>query len=116
MHAGRLEDRPHTFSVFQAPDYPDPDSILTADILCDWTGWSNEAYTRLVEEARHTFDQGQRMKLYKEADRILIEEAVVVPTEYGGHSWLLKPWVTRFPNSPLPAKSMYWKDVIIEPH
>jgi ABC-type transport system substrate-binding protein len=116
MHAGRLEDRPHTFSVFQAPDYPDPDSILTADILCDWTGWSNEAYTRLVEEARLTFDQGQRMKLYKEADRILIEEAVVVPTEYGGHSWLLKPWVTRFPNSPLPAKSMYWKDVIIEPH
>jgi ABC-type transport system substrate-binding protein len=116
MHARRLKDQPHTFSVFQAPDYPDPDSILTADILCDWTGWSNEAYTRLVEEARLTFDQGQRMKLYKKADRILIEEAVVVPTEYDGHSWLLKLWVTRFPNSPLPAKSMYWKDVIIEPH
>ena len=69
-----------------------------------------------MEEARHTFDQGQRMKLYKQADRILIEEAVLVPTDYGGHPWLVKPWVTSFPCSPLPTKSMYLKDVIIEPH
>jgi oligopeptide transport system substrate-binding protein len=116
MDATDREGRPHTFVVFCAAPYPDPDSVLRLGIPWHWSGWSNETYSRLVEEARHTFDQGQRMKLYREADRILIEEVVVVPTEYGGHSWLLKPWVTRFPSSPLPAKEMYWKDVIIEPH
>ncbi len=116
MDATYFEERPHTFVVFQTAAYPDPDSILRLGIPWHWSSWSSETYTILVDEARHTFDQGQRMRLYKQAERILIEEAVVVPTEYGAYPYLVKPWVTRFPSSPLPFRLMYLKDVVIEPH
>jgi ABC-type transport system substrate-binding protein len=116
LRARHHELRPHTFESWCPGDYPDPDIILRQRIPWDWIGWSNETYDRLVEEARHTFDQGQRIELYKQADRILIEEAVVVPTEYGGHPCLLQPWVTRFPAAPVYIRTWFWKDVVIEPH
>ena len=78
------------------------------------TGWRNETYDRLVEEARRLTDQGERMKLYGQADRILIEEAPIMPFTYGRSGYLLKPWVRRFPTSPM--KVWFWKDIIIEPH
>jgi ABC-type oligopeptide transport system substrate-binding subunit len=53
-------------------------------------------------------DQGQRMELYRRADRILIDEAVIAPLLYGRFHFLVKPWVKRYPGP--------WKDVIIEPH
>jgi ABC-type oligopeptide transport system substrate-binding subunit len=108
--------RPHTFVVFLAAAYPDPDSILRLGIPWQWIGWSDETYDRLVKEARYTMDQGRRLKLFKQADRMLIEEAVVVPTEYGGHPWLLKPWVSRFPTAAVVTNLMFLKDVILEPH
>jgi ABC-type oligopeptide transport system substrate-binding subunit len=115
MDAAQLEVPPHIFVDGWLVDYPDPDNVLRLGIAWHPTGWSNEAYALLVEEARHTLDQGKRMEMYKQADRILIEEAVVVPTEYGSYPCLVKPWVTRFPIAPLFGPT-YWKDVIIEPH
>jgi len=38
----------------------------------------------------------------------------VIPLTYGYYHCWLKPWITRFPTSPL--KVTYWKDVIIEAH
>jgi ABC-type oligopeptide transport system substrate-binding subunit len=78
------------------------------------TGWQNEGYEQLIEEAQSLMDQGQRLQFYQQADRILIEEAAIVPFLYGRRHYLLKPWVRRFPSSGL--KNWYWKDVIIEPH
>jgi ABC-type transport system substrate-binding protein len=77
--------------------------------------WDNETYSRLVEEARHTMDQGKRMQLHQQAHRILIEEAVVVPVEYGSQPWLVKPWVAKLPACPILGPP-FWKDVVIEPH
>ena len=54
------------------------------------------------------------MKLYKQADRILVEQAAIVPLAYYRAHLLLKPWVTRYPTSPL--NLCRWKDVIIAPH
>jgi ABC-type oligopeptide transport system substrate-binding subunit len=51
--------------------------------------------------------------LYKEADKILIEDAAIMPVTYSKSHRLLKPWVK------LPAgvgESFYWEHVIIEPH
>jgi ABC-type oligopeptide transport system substrate-binding subunit len=55
------------------------------------------------------------MKLYGRADRILIEEAVIMPLFYGRRHRLVKPWVTRYPIGLLRGIDR-WKDVIIEPH
>ena len=59
-------------------------------------------------------DQAERMRMYEEADRILVEEAPILPLHYGRSHVLVKPWVRKHPTSP--QKLWFWKDVIIEPH
>jgi ABC-type oligopeptide transport system substrate-binding subunit len=68
----------------------------------------------LVEEARRLTDQKGRLKLYRRADRILVEAAPLMPVLYVRIPWLVKPWVTRLPTSPI--NRWFWKDVVIEPH
>jgi len=95
-------------------DYPDPDHCLRGFSSGRRTWWRNEAYDRLLEEARRAMDQEERMMLYRQADRIMIEEAPAIPIGYGRQHLLVKPWVSRFPTSAI--KYLFWKDVIIEPH
>jgi oligopeptide transport system substrate-binding protein len=97
-----------------APDYPDPDNFLRVGFHKEITGWDGAAFDGLVANARRILDQTQRLKLYQEADSILIEEAVVLPLIYGMTHLLVKPWVKRFPNSPMGG--WFLKDVVIEPH
>jgi ABC-type oligopeptide transport system substrate-binding subunit/class 3 adenylate cyclase len=94
-------------------DYPDPDDFLRVAIR-DTASWRNEDYDRLVEEARRLTDQRRRMELYAQAERILVEDAPLMPLGYGRHQLLVKPWVSRFPVSPV--NWQLWKDVVIEPH
>lgn len=96
-------------------DYPDPDSFLHVCMQQDMiAGWQNEAFTRLVAAARQSLDQQERLKLYQAADKILIEEAALLPLLYGRLHLLVKPWLSQFSLSPL--SWWYWKDVIIKPH
>jgi len=111
LHSG---EPPHISITTWMADYPDPDSFLRASHLKSHTRWRDEAYDRLVEEARRVMDHGERIKLYSQADRILMQEAVIVPLTYGRSHLLVKPWVRRLPTSPIDRWS--WQDVIIEPH
>jgi ABC-type oligopeptide transport system substrate-binding subunit/DNA-binding SARP family transcriptional activator len=105
---------PHMFiSAWQA-DYPDPDDFLRVGLQWAGTGWRCEAYDELVEKARRVMDQGERLKLYRQAERILVEEAPVMSWCHIRWSLLVKPWVRRYPVSPM--QQWFWKDVIIEPH
>ncbi len=119
MEAGMLLDRldrepSHISLGGWLADYPDPDNFLRASSVRRHTRWQNEAYDRLVEEARRVTDQGERMKLYRQADRILVEEAPIMPLIYGRLNMLVKPWVRKYPTSALTG--WFWKDVVIEPH
>jgi len=110
---GRRRERPHiSISAWQA-DYPDPDNFLRVGFQSAATGWQCEAYDKLVEKARHVIDQEERMKLYRQADRILVEQAPVMPFVHVWWGLLVKPWVRRYPTSPI--RQWFWKDVIIEP-
>ena len=105
----RIEkDPPHLFLWGWVADYPDPDNFLRECNIPAKTCWQNEDYDRLVEQARRIMNQEQRMVLYRQADRILIEEAPIMPVCYYRMHLLVKPWVKRYPGS--------WKDVVIEPH
>jgi len=94
--------------------YPDPDDFLRVGFPWKTTGWRNEVYDRLVEEARRVTDQGERMRLYGQADRILVEEAPIFLAIYNRAHLLVKPWVKKHPA--LPLYRWFLKDVIIEPH
>ena len=76
--------------------------------------WSSLAYKELIESAASTTSQVERLELYRQADRMIIEEAVVLPLTYGRWHLLVKPWVARYPLSPV--GDLFWKDVVIEPH
>jgi oligopeptide transport system substrate-binding protein len=89
-------------------------SFLRAGFPREVSRWRNETYDRLVEEARRVMDQRERMRLYGLADRILIEEAAIVPLYYFRSHLLVKPWVSKYPTSA--TGGQFWKDVVIEPH
>ncbi len=95
-------------------DYPDPDDILRVQWWLRLGGWQNTDYNQLVEGARRVLDQAERMEMYKQADRILVEEVPVLPLCYGRFHMLVKPWVKKLLASPL--KWWSWKDVVLEPH
>jgi ABC-type oligopeptide transport system substrate-binding subunit len=100
-------DPPPIIAMGWAADYPDPDSFLRLGFPREGTGWHNDSYESLVEEARALTDQERRMALYREADRILIDEAVIMPLGYASWHQLVKPWVVR-------SDSLL--DMVIRPH
>ena len=109
------ESRPHLFCTGWAADYPDPDNFLRVGLARHSMRHWNATFDELIERARRSTDQAERMRLYQAADRLLIEEAVVMPVSYGrGGNVLIKPWVIKYPTSPLGM--WFWKDVVIEPH
>jgi ABC-type oligopeptide transport system substrate-binding subunit/DNA-binding SARP family transcriptional activator len=115
IYLEKLEEPPHMFLMGWLADYHDPDNFLRVGLWRERVRWQNEGYDRLVEEARRVTDQGARMQLYRQAERILVEEAAIIPLYYGRQHLLVKPWVSKFlPTSA--AGRPRWKDVVIEPH
>jgi ABC-type oligopeptide transport system substrate-binding subunit/predicted ATPase/DNA-binding SARP family transcriptional activator len=99
-----------------AADYPDPDNFLRVAIYYVWKDFpsQNPVYYDLVDRARRTNAQAERMGLYYQAEKILSEQAVIIPLYYSRERFLLKPWVRRFPFTPMVDD--FWKDVVIVPH
>jgi ABC-type oligopeptide transport system substrate-binding subunit len=95
-------------------DYPDPDSFLRASGWRAQTGWTNAAYDELVECARRQNEQGERMRLYERAEKILLKEVPVHPLNYVRFHMLGKPWVKNFRIPPM--GSVNCEEIIIEPH
>ncbi len=110
------EQVPNLLIMGWVADYPDPDNFLRARIghVQQQSGWRNEGYDSLVKRAQRSLDQEERIKLYLEAERILVEEAPILPVFHRSVRLLVKPWVTRFPTTGL--REWFLKDVIIEPH
>jgi oligopeptide transport system substrate-binding protein len=99
----RDQDPPHLSLSGWSADYPDPDSMLRL-VFHSSEGvnpprWKDERFDALVEEGARVLDQGERIQLYQEADRILVsEQAVILPIGYAQGRQLSKPWV-RMPEA-----------------
>jgi len=106
---------PHLFILGWRADYPDPDDFLRVHIGDDQRQtWKNKDYDNLVRQAQRSLDQRDRLELYEEAERILAEEAPIMPIFHNSTRLLVKPWVTRFPTTGL--REWFFKDVIIKSH
>jgi oligopeptide transport system substrate-binding protein len=93
-------------------DYPDPDNFLRISLPLDQYKWHHNVYQRLVTEARTITDQQVRLKLYRQADRILVEEAPILPLTYVRVILLVKPWIKKLQLTGL--SHQFWKDIIID--
>jgi oligopeptide transport system substrate-binding protein len=115
MH--RRESDPPALSVSGwSADYPDPDNMLRvlfhSQEGVNAIGWRQPEFDRLTERAAATVDRKQRLELYREADRILVnEESAVVPLWYGEARQLLQPYV-RVPRTP--PSMLHFKQVKVD--
>ncbi|MBI2995546.1 MAG: peptide ABC transporter substrate-binding protein [Candidatus Melainabacteria bacterium] len=93
-------DPPNLFRMSWGADYPDPDTFMT--LFTSNSGnnhglWKNERYDEVVSKAATTLDLNIRRSLYKEAQRILLEEEVAItPLFFNTQIIMNKPWVENF--------------------
>lgn len=110
------QDPPHLYFVRWAGKHSDPDDFLYLESSMIWeiARWRDPGYFALVDQARGLAAWSRRMDLYKQADRKLVEEAVLLPLVYDQIHFLVKPWVKRF----VPSAIQRWhlSEVILEPH
>jgi ABC-type oligopeptide transport system substrate-binding subunit len=94
--------------------YRDPDGYLrTGMLFC--SDWRDPVYFDLVERARGILDHQERMRLYRQAEEILRDQAPIMPALYLRKNLLIKPWVRNYPLRDF--SSWHWFDVmIIDPH
>ena len=82
-------------------DYPDPDNfmtLMTSYSENNHTQWENPRYDSLIEQAGVLSDKKERLRLYQEAQKILVEEEVPVIPVYASQShWLISNRVKVFP-------------------
>jgi ABC-type transport system substrate-binding protein len=108
-----LGEQPHITAAGWSVDYPDPDNNLRVG-LGTFGNWRHEIYDGLVDRARRSLIQDERLSLYRQAEEILVEEVPIVPLYYYRLHLLLKPWIRNY--QPETIYYHYWKDVVIEPH
>ena len=78
-------------------DYNDPMTYIdmwTSNSGNNDTGFKNEEYDKLVEEAYATDDNAKRMELMSKAEKILVQDnQIVMPIYYYSSVSLVKPWM-----------------------
>ena len=93
-----------------AGDNGDPDNFMTPNLSCAAVAsggnkghWCNPAFDRLIDEARRTTDIARRSALYKQAQRLVFDEAGVIPTVYPEVMTAVSQRVDGFVASPFAA-------------
>ncbi|HEX2045121.1 MAG TPA: ABC transporter substrate-binding protein [Gaiellaceae bacterium] len=83
-------------------DYPDPEGFFHGLFRSDWPFYRDEDIDELLAAARTLGDQGERLRLYHEIDRLWVaEHAGILPLAYGRAMLLRRPWVEGLWASPL---------------
>ena len=82
-------------------DYPDPDNfmtLMTSYSENNHTNWADPKYDALVQQASHLLDKYERVALYNQAQKILVEKDFPVLPIYSAKShWLISNRVKFFP-------------------
>ena len=85
MTATLAADRAGSVLLGWVSDNGDPDNLLTPLLGCDAVGisnrsfWCNARFDAILNRARATPDRSERARLYADAERLLVEEAPIVP-------------------------------------
>lgn len=98
-------------------DYNDPYtfvSIFVSDQAMDNSGWVNKDYDRLVNQSEKTSDSKKRMELFRQAEKIFLEDGPIIPLYTYSRVYLVSPYIQGwYPNSMdiHPLKEVYLKKV-----
>lgn len=93
-------------------DYPDPENVL--DLLFhtqgafNLSGYSSAELDALLEAARQELDPDARLQLYQQAEKLLLEDAGVIPLSYPVLNLLVNPRVQGFLPAPIQTMLLPW--------
>lgn len=94
-------DPPQLYRFGWLADYPDPDNfmnLMTSYSDNNRTRWSDPKYDKLIEDAATETDLEKRRNLYRQAGRIMLEQAVpVIPLFSSTAHLLVSDRVENFP-------------------
>ena len=80
------------------PDYPDPLTFL--ETMQDGiqyatnTSYKSEEYNKLIEEAKNAESQEESWAKFAEAEKLMLDDAYLVPLTQSGVAYLQKPYVS----------------------
>jgi len=113
-----LDERDEMFSMGWIADYPDPHNFLGTLFVTGQTNniahYSNPVLDAMLDEAAAEQDEEVRLELYREAERLLIDEAPCLPLMYGSNHALVRPYVSGYRLSPLGVPDL--STVSVESH
>ena len=95
-------------------DYMDPFTFLGIFYVAgeSGTGWWDQKYVKMLDEANRTLDTRQRYVLLAEAEKYMLDQQPVIPIASTAVNWMKKPYVKgMYPN---PASLYPWKSIYIE--
>lgn len=101
----RVDNRDYqiSFASGWGADYNDPTTFMqyfTSNSGFNRAGWSNKRYDDLVSSAQTELDGTKRMEMLLQAERILFDEAVLVPEYYEAVVGLKKTYLKDFVTHP----------------
>jgi oligopeptide transport system substrate-binding protein len=86
-------------------DYPDPenftDALFHTGAQQNQSHYSNPQVDALLEQARTEQDVAKRMKLYQQAEQMIVDDAAVLFTTHGLSHVLVKPYVQGYVLTPI---------------
>ncbi len=88
------------FSLGWSLDYPDPHNVLDYKFhsasLGNDTQLNSDEIDDLLEEARYSLDQELRTNIYRQIDRMLVEDAIWIPLYFSVAHEVVKPYVQGY--------------------
>ncbi|OGC37920.1 hypothetical protein A2155_02415 [candidate division WWE3 bacterium RBG_16_52_45] len=115
-----VAQRPNPYQMFSLgwiADYPDAQNFLEilfhSQSLDNKVGYDNPEVDRLLDLAAVESDPDLRVELYRQVERLIVEDAAWLTTSHGKSYILIKPWVKGLFNPPLVLER--FKYVSIEP-
>jgi oligopeptide transport system substrate-binding protein len=93
-------------------DYLDPTTFLlmwTEGNGNNNTGWHSDDFEKLLDDAAHSADPAERLKLFVQAEKLLMEEQPIIPFAWQAKTYLLQPQVKNW--QPLLLDNHPWSAV-----
>jgi oligopeptide transport system substrate-binding protein len=97
------------------PDYMDPMTFLDlfqTDNGNNYGKFSSAEYDKLINDARVEKDPAKRMKMFYDAEKLLMDNAAVAPQYFRISHWVFKDYLTGVVNRGAgPSTDFYWADI-----